>query len=336
MEKITHLAQPGILLVDDDVVSIRALSKALQGMGSIHFAKGGHEALRLAHSEAIDLILLDAEMPLMNGFQVCEALKADPGLAHIPVIFVTSHAEQDIEQAGMAMGAADFIAKPIRPVIVAARVATQIRLKRAADDLRQLALSDSLTGLANHRAFNDALAREWGSSRRRSEPLSVLMVGIDDFKGFNDEHGRRRGDERLVSLSRALGDCLKRPDDLAARYSGATFAVILPCTGRNGATEVARRILKRAALPDGDLAGHDGRPAVCVSIGFSSYDEQCDNWVSDGRQTRESEPAVVCETDIVEAASLALHEAKQSSSHDGRYVSVYRALVERISDLPPG
>ncbi len=329
-------AQPGILLVDDDVVTIRVLSQALQDQGHIHFAKGGHEALRLARTEAIDLILLDAEMPLMNGFQVCQALKADPALAHIPIIFVTSHADQDVEHAGMAMGAADFIAKPIRPVIVAARVATQLRLKEAADQLRELALSDSITGLPNRRAFDDALAREWGRSRRCGEPLSVVMVGIEGFKAYNVEHGRRRGDEALVHLTGILTDSLRRPADLAARYSGATFALMLPCTGRAGVSEVVRRILDRVASPDHGEAEPVGRPAMDVAIGFSSYDEQCDNWISDGRQTRESQPAAVCAADIVEAASLAFVEAKQAHASAGRYVSVYRALVERISDQPLG
>jgi diguanylate cyclase (GGDEF)-like protein len=344
MQALTAAAQeagtagtrPGILLVDDDVVTIRALSLALQDQGHIHFAKGGHEALRLARTEAIDLILLDAEMPLMNGFQVCQALKADPALAHIPIIFVTSHADQDVEQAGMTLGAADFIAKPIRPVIVAARVATQLRLKRAADQLRELALSDSITGLPNRRAFDDALAREWGRSRRCSEPLSVVMVGIEGFKAYNASHGRRRGDDCLVHLAQVLVDSLKRPADLATRYSGATFALMLPCTDRVGAGEVIRRILGRMASADPDGAEPAGRPAMAVAIGFSSYDEQCDNWISDGRQTRQSLPASVCAADIVEAASLAVAEAKQAHAVAGHFVSVYRALVERISDQPQG
>jgi diguanylate cyclase (GGDEF)-like protein len=334
MEPITRSAQPGILLVDDDVVTIRALSKALQGLGSIHFAKGGHEAMRLARSEAIDLILLDAEMPLMNGFEVCEALKADPELAHIPVIFVTSHAGQDVEEAGMAIGAADFIAKPIRPAIVAARAASQLRLKHATDDLRERALSDTLTGLPNRRAFEDALAREWGRSRRRSESVSVLMVGIEGLKSYNADRGRRRGDEYLLGLTQVLTHSLKRPSDMASRYSGTTFAVMLPCTNRSGANEVVQRILEGSSRLDHLHGDSGGFAAASVSVGFSSFDEDCDNWVSDGRQTRQSSPAVVCSADIVEAASLALGEAKRSEVDAERYVSVYRALVERISDLP--
>lgn len=334
MHTNTRHAQPAILLVDDDVSTIRALSKALEGMGSLHFAKGGHEALRVARSEPIDLILLDAEMPLMSGFQVCEALKADPDLEHIPVIFVTSHAEQDIEQAGMAMGAADFIAKPIRPVIVAARAATQLRLKRAADELRELALSDSLTGLPNRRAFEAALAREWGRSHRRSEPLSVMLIDVDHFKSYNAHHGRRRGDECLADVARAVTSSLKRPADVAARYGGGSFAVMLPSTDRAGALEVGRRILRQVAslcIP------HDGPGAgstVSVSIGVSSYDEDCDSWVSDGRNTRQSDPLIVCATDLVEAASLALAQSKESGPADESFVSIYRAVAERLADQP--
>jgi diguanylate cyclase (GGDEF)-like protein len=334
MNSITHLAKPAILLVDDDVVTIHALSKALQGMGNLHFAKGGHEALRVARTEPIDLILLDAEMPLMSGFQVFEALKADAELAHIPVIFVTSHAEQDIEQAGLALGAADFISKPIRPVIVAARAATQIRLKRANDVLRDLAQSDSLTNLCNRRGFDQALAREWGRSHRRGEPLSVMLVDIDHFKAFNAFHGSRRGDDGLVSVAAAVMGSLKRPADLAARHGGGAIAVMLPFTGREGAMEVGRRILRQVAslcIPHG---APGAGPVVTVSIGVSSYDEECDNWVSDGRDTRESEPIAVCAADLVEAASLALAQTKKSGRADESFVSVYRAVAERMADQP--
>jgi len=334
MHTITRPTQPGILLVDDDVLTIRALSKALQGLGGLHFAMGGDDSMRVARHDTVRLILLDAEMPLMSGIQICEELKADPELAHIPIIFVTSQVEQDIKQAGMGLGAANFIAKPIRPVIVAARAAMQIRLERADDELRDLALSDSLTGLANRRAFDVDLAREWGRSHRRSEPMSVMLVDIDDFKAYNAFHGRRRGDECLVSVAQALTSSLKRPADLAARHGGGSFSVMLPSTGRAGAMEVGRRILRQVA---GLCIPHEAAaagPSLTVSIGVSSYDEECDNWVSDGRNTRQSEPVTVCASDLVEAASLALEEVRRSGRAGEGFVSVYRAVAERMADQP--
>jgi GGDEF domain-containing protein len=160
------------------------------------------------------------------------------------------------------------------------------------------------------------------------------MVGVDDLRGYNADRGRRRGDEYLLGLTRALGLSLKRPADMACRYTGSTFAVMLPCTNRGGANEVVQRILKTASHLDKLHGSSTGLPLAAVSVGYSSFDELCDNWVSDGRQTRESAPSVVCAADLVEAASLALGEARRSDTEVERYVSVYRAMLERISDQP--
>ena len=97
----------------------------------------------------------------MNGFQVCEALKADPALADIPVIFVTAHSDASFEVAGFAIGAVDFIAKPVSASLVQARVQTQLRLKRITNELRRLLVVDALTGVGNRRRFEDVLDREW-------------------------------------------------------------------------------------------------------------------------------------------------------------------------------
>ena len=333
MRTTTSLKPPGILLVDDDRMTLDALSQALQGMGRLHVAQGGPEALRLMRDEVIDLILMDADLSLLSGTTVCEALKADAERAQIPVIYVTRDAGQDAESPGTAQGAADFIARPIRPRVAAARVATQIRLKTATDALRDLALSDSLTGLPNRRAFDATLAREWGRCLRHSEPLSALMVGLDGYAAYTAEHGRRRGDECLRDLGELLEGCLKRPVDLASRYGDTLFAVLLPSTGRAGAAEVAQRILRQASgLGRPQAAGF--WHAVSLSVGCSSFDETCDNWVSDGRRTRESAPVSVRPADIVEAATLALEQARQAGTGGERFVSVYRALAERLAAEP--
>jgi len=118
----------------------------LAGLGRLRFATSGKDALRLARDLPPDLILLDAEMPGMSGFQLMELLKAEPLLTDVPVIFITSHAETAFEVSALESGAADFIAKPFRSSRVTARVKTHLRVKRMADQLRRLASTDALTG----------------------------------------------------------------------------------------------------------------------------------------------------------------------------------------------
>src|SRR6202040_1975180 len=114
-----------ILLVDDDPDAIKLLSRILSGSGCLRFATTGEDALRLARESAPDLMLLDAEMPGMSGIQVFEALKAESRLADVPVIFVTSHSDAEFEVAVFDKGAVDFIAKPVSPPLVLARVRSQ-------------------------------------------------------------------------------------------------------------------------------------------------------------------------------------------------------------------
>lgn len=133
---------PDILIVDDDPGMIRALGKALRDLGHLRFSTNGADALRLIGDSPPDLLLLDAQMPGLNGFEVLETLKASPALADLPVIMVTSLTDDGFEQAGLEKGAADFIAKPVRPAIVQARVRTQLRLKQANDALRQSSVTD--------------------------------------------------------------------------------------------------------------------------------------------------------------------------------------------------
>ncbi len=316
---------PNILLVDDDPSAIQLMSRVLAGVARVRFATSGIEALRLAHEQRPDLVLMDAEMPGMTGFEVCEAMKADHGLDEVPVIFVTSHRESDFEESCFAVGAADYISKPVRPTVVIARVQTQLRLKLAADQLRREAHTDRLTGLANRRALDEALAREWARARRTRQPLSVLLIDIDHFKRYNDHFGHLGGDDCLTAVARTLQACTSRPADLVARFGGEEFALLLPETDRAGAQRVAARVLERIealALPH-PLSGVG--PHLSVSVGGASYDEDTPGWLPDSRPSRFGDddagtpPAAVL--DLVGAADRALYAAKdagraQAAHHD--------------------
>src|SRR6202790_3045633 len=232
-----------ILLVDDDPGAIQLMGRILGDVGKLRFATNGDDALRLAHDSAPDLVLLVAEKPGMSGFELLKMLKAESSLADVPVIFITSHNEAGFEVSALDMGAADFIAKPLRSSRVLARVRTQLRVKYMADELRRTATTDALTGVAKRRQFDESLEREWLRARRAGDPVSLLMIDVDHFKLYNDLYGHPKGDICLRWVAQALVSACKRPADLVARYGGEEFVMLLPQTPRHGAEHVAIQVL---------------------------------------------------------------------------------------------
>ena len=302
-----------ILLVDDDPSAIQLLSHMLADVANVRFATSGKDALRLARESAPDLVLLDAEMPGMSGFQILEALKADPGLEDVPVIFVTSHSEPAFELSGFELGAADFIAKPVSAPLVVARVKTQLRVKRVADELRRIATIDVLTGITNRRGFDDALAHEWRRARRAGDPLAVLMIDVDHFKSYNDRHGHPAGDVCLRAVAQALVGTSLRPADLVARYGGEEFVVLLPQTPRLGAEHVAHSMLEAVQAL---TIRHDAVSAashVTVSVGVACYDNASECWLAPSADSRAAGLGMGhSPLDLMRAADKALYCAKRA------------------------
>ena len=299
-----------LLLVDDDPGAIQLMGRILAEEGKLRFATSGADALRLARQTPPDLILLDAEMPGMGGFEVCAALKSDPALAAVPVVFVTAHRDEAFEVAGFAVGAVDFIAKPVNPQLLLVRVRSQLHTKRMADELRINAATDALTGIANRRRFDETLRREWLRARRAREPLALVLVDVDHFKLFNDHHGHPAGDACLRRVARALSGACLRPADSVARYGGEEFALILPQTPLLGAEHVARRLLDAV---EGLTIAHEGSPVapvVTVSAGIACYAER-----GSGFQQGAAEPEEDLERSIrhlIDAADAGLYAAKRA------------------------
>lgn len=233
-----------ILLVDDDPLLVRMMGAMLGDLGRVRFATSGEAALQQMAQDPPDLVLLDAEMPGMSGFEVCRTIRSCGEYDDIPVIFVTAHHDEAFEVHGFDVGAVDFINKPVSGPILRARVRTHVRLKQALDTIRRMALTDPLTGLTNRRAFDGLLAREWKHAAREGKSLGMLMVDVDCFKQYNDTYGHPAGDACLAGVAHALQDALLRPHDTVARYGGEEFAVLLPDTGIDGMRIVAQRLLE--------------------------------------------------------------------------------------------
>jgi diguanylate cyclase (GGDEF)-like protein len=290
----TDMALNGrILVVDDAMENVQILHGALQDEHEVLFALSGEKALEIARAQRPDLILLDAMMPGLDGYAVCAALREAAETRDIPVIFITALKTPEDETRALAAGAADFISKPVNAAVVRARVRTQLTVKRQADALRALSLTDGLTGVANRRAFDERLDAEWRRCARAGLPMALILADIDHFKQYNDHYGHQAGDSCLAQAAAAMRRSAGRPQDLVARYGGEEFAILLPQLTAAGAERVAAKLqaeMEALAIPHALAQG----AVLTLSMGVAEM-------VPHDAAT----PA-----DLVQAADTLLYEAK--------------------------
>lgn len=256
-----------ILLADDELSNMITLSRILSGEYDVIMAKGGEQAIALAIKAQPDLIVLDADMPELNGYDVMNKLKSDSRTAKIPILLTTDHARQSDEEKAFLAGAADHIPKPFKPVVVQSRVYTQMRILHQARINQELAMVDDLTGTANRRYFDERISMEWRRASRDKTMLSFLLLDLDDFREYNDVYGIAQGNALLKETANIITSFARRPADLAARLGADLFGLLLPETSFRNASRIAENL--RKAIEHTDFRAPDGREArVTVSIGL--------------------------------------------------------------------
>jgi diguanylate cyclase (GGDEF)-like protein len=303
---LNDATKPRLLIVDDQPANIRVMAEALHDSYELLFATNGAKALELATQRGIELVLLDVVMPDVDGFEVCRRLKSDDRTSSIPVVFVTAREEVSDEARGFDVGGVDYIAKPIVPPIVRARVRTHIELKRARDLLERTASLDALTGIGNRRRFDAALAAEWKRAARSQQPFSLAILDVDYFKPYNDTYGHARGDECLRAVAQAIAGAVHRGGDVVARYGGEELALVLPDTDAQGCVALLRRALEAVRALRIEHPKSACGPHVSVSGGAVTTLAAADDGAADA----------------VRAADELLYEAKES----GRNRVVHRDL----------
>jgi diguanylate cyclase (GGDEF)-like protein len=262
-----------VLAIDDSPDVHRLLDVRLRPEGLVlHHALDAGQGLSMALDLRPDLILLDVDLPLVTGFEVCQKLKNDPMTAQIPVIFLTGAAEVYAKVHGFDLGAVDYVTKPFEPAELRARVRAALRTKRFHDILAARSHIDGLTGIWNRSYFDQRLGEECAAAKRYGRTVSLLMLDLDNFKALNDAHGHPFGDLVLQTLGDLLNSFV-RTTDAPCRYGGEEFAIVLTETDLAGAEVTAERLrLEIAATafhPKGKSVSVTGSLGVVCSTLFS-------------------------------------------------------------------
>lgn len=302
----TEATKGNILVVDDTLANVQLLSRMLTEQGyKVRKVLNGPMALMGVQTAPPDLILLDVNMPDMNGYEVCQLLKADHATQNIPIIFISALNEVTEKVKAFSVGGVDYITKPFQMAEVLARIEHQLMLQalqrqlqtqnvllqqkiqehelavqelelakaalqQANQELRRLTIIDDLTQVSNRRHFYDHLAQVWQRSLQTHTSLSLLLCDVDQFKAYNDAYGHQKGDDCLRQVARAIQQTIRRSSDLVARYGGEEFAVILFDTNAAAAVKLAGEMqnnLQTLQLPHPTSMVS---PFVTLSIGVAT------------------------------------------------------------------
>ena len=269
-KEIKPYTECNVLIVDDEPMSRMLLESILELVFTCATAESGEEAISYCEANLPDLVLLDMNMPDINGLDVCTALKASPETNHIPVIFVTSTMDIESENACWEVGASDFVMKPVNASTLTHRIKTHLQNKLRTEFLEMMTFHDQLTGLYNRTYLTKEIPLLIKQVARDKGTVGAIMIDIDYFKLFNDTYGHLEGDICLQKVAQIISDTVKRPKDAVIRFGGEEFLVVLPYIDHQGTKLVAHQLVQAVAnarIPHGK--GIENR--VSISAGFAVW-----------------------------------------------------------------
>ncbi|NQY86423.1 MAG: diguanylate cyclase [Colwellia sp.] len=234
----------------------------------------------MQQDDAPQLLLLDWEMPKMNGIEVCERVIAKDPENPAYIVLLTSRTSSDDIVEGLSKGASDYLSKPfdsaelkVRLQVGKRMIEMQKKLNTTLQNLTELASHDALTGILNRRAIMAALPKEFKRIERQEQVLCIGMCDIDHFKQVNDSYGHLIGDEVLKEVTQRMKDAL-RDHDLLGRYGGEEFLVITPVDNTKSAIIAYQRICQAVSAQPIEI--DELSISITVSCGVTSYSPKND------------------------------------------------------------
>jgi diguanylate cyclase (GGDEF)-like protein len=275
----TGEASEKILVVDDFAPFRKLVEHSLsQRNFTLIFASSGKEAIRVFSENTPALVILDWMMPDLGGIEVCRHIRAEPQTLYTYIIFLSAKTEKESVIEALEAGADDYLTKPFNEEELLARIDVGLRtidLHRQLEAknalLRELAITDSLTGLPNRRAVNDLGARQLRGARRHGFSFQVVMADLDYFKQVNDKYGHDAGDRVLKKFAQILKD-VSKDADLCGRMGGEEFLLILSHASVEEAANVVERV--RAQIESTEFIFGGQRVTVTASFGIADLEKQ--------------------------------------------------------------
>lgn len=265
-----------VLIVEDSATLRHAMKKLIKNIGHIPlFANSGEEALQMVGTIDFDLVIMDIEMPGLDGFETTSLMREALEGRWVPIIFVTGHTSDESVLAGIEAGGDDYLVKPISKGLLEAKIKAMHRIAKMQHQLTRLnekliALSqyDDLTQLLNRNAFSKRANQSLLESRRHTKSCALMMLDVDFFKQYNDCYGHISGDECLQRVAKAIKQGALRNSDIVGRYGGEEFIVMLPQTDQKGAILVAEKIISSVEALSIPHCASTVSDYVTVSIGL--------------------------------------------------------------------
>lgn len=265
--ELGFLSAPTVLIIDDDPEMRDFLSFAVQSWANVLTAPGGKEGIEQCREAQPDLVLLDVNMPGMDGFDVINELKHDSNTRHIPVMFITGETFQEVESECLEAGAADYVPKPVNSRVLTARSRTHILLKQQSDLLSDMTIIDAITGALTRAAFDDRLGQELSRSRRSSHHLVFALIEVEDYDQYVSTYGQLAADDMMAAVAGAIRQIARRQADIICRYGPRHMGLLLPDLPYDKAGPLLARVRNAVAeLKIANRLGAEGEVRVSTRL----------------------------------------------------------------------
>jgi diguanylate cyclase (GGDEF)-like protein len=271
------------MCVDDSKVVLAQMSILLesQNLNYIQFsdAREALEYLDNPKSKKINLVITDYEMPLMNGYEFVKKIREKHSFEELPLLVVSGSEDTYMISRFLKIGANDYITKPFIKEEFLGRIKNALSLGGMFEKIKNMAMSDHLTGLHNRVYFYDTGTKVFDMTKRASNPVAISMIDIDNFKIINDTYGHEIGDRALIHVAKTIKSSL-RNSDILVRFGGEEFVVLLPNCEHEQAVKVMEKVCANVA--NTSLKIEDDRELhITVSIGVSPMKESIDSMVEE-------------------------------------------------------